>query len=370
MTTGDKLVLLLWLLTLMVIGLLFCLRSVRRERRRALCRVAKDIVLQIAGHGIWTGAWLVALHRTRAPHTQDLVRRAAENHASPQSLLDLWEGAGGELIGHVQGPPTESEAEACDWVTRASDELASTPVAGLGAGDRRVVFALVYACGEAPPARPARLRDLRASVASASCIGAAFVACAEDPVAALASSGRARVLAGAAWVFALLSLLTVAYAGIIVFEAGGSLIDSTEGDAGANDAPSGVRPSGATSAPPPAGSTTHTSLSEQTTTSTTTEAPVTVSSANVNMDPKPEPSGDGGAAEDGASSDAGTSSDAGPDAGKSSSKQLVPKKGTTATSGGQIDQKPPPTTTAPTTAPTTTTPAPTPTTAPSSKESR
>ncbi len=303
-----ELVLLLALFTAAVIGLLICIQSVYNEHRRAFRRLAKDVVRQIAGHALWTGAWLVAIDRTRAPHTQDMVRREAENQAPPQRVLDLWEGAGAELIGHVQGPPVTSEAEACGWVARASDELAKRPIAGLATGDRRVVFALVYACGEAPPPRPARLGDLRGSVLGPACIGAAFVACAEDPAATRASSGRVRLLGAAAWAFAVLSILTAVYTATVVFRGGGSPAETSTGDAGAPDMRGETQPATTSSAPRPARGAAPSGQGIS-----GTPVPVFSAIGDTRSAPEPAVSGSAAAASD-ASSDAGAPSDAGSDA--------------------------------------------------------
>lgn len=219
MTSWPHVLLLLVLFAACVVALLICLQRLASAPRRDLQRVADRVLARIsgpglAGKGIWTGAFLVAIPRIQRARVQQRATSEAERGAPSWRILEVWQESRAELFWHVPGPVFTSDEDACDWVTQASDDLAKVPVDG-AVSDGRTLFALVYASGEPPPTKPIDLGDLRSGVLGPTCIGAAFVACAEDAAATPAFGARAR-LVFAASALGVVAVGTVASIGFLL----------------------------------------------------------------------------------------------------------------------------------------------------------
>jgi hypothetical protein len=179
MTLSLAQILLMVVVVVGIVGFSACIHLVRTERANGEYRVATDLGTRIGRHGIWVGAWLVTIPTVRARQLCDEAKTEAAKQAPPERVLELWWRAGARLLAHIPGPEVTTEAEACGWLEHASDDLARTAGPSLEGGDRRSVFALVYACVEPPPTRPVGFNELRERLLGPACVGAAFVACLE-----------------------------------------------------------------------------------------------------------------------------------------------------------------------------------------------
>jgi len=196
-----------------LVAFLVCVYVVRAERALAEHRVATDVGTRIGRHGLWVGAWLVAIPAGRAQRVRDEARSEAGKRAPPERILELWRSAGAELLTHLPGPEVTTEAEACGWLEHASSELSEVPVSPLAAGDRRSVFALVYACTEPPPARAVGWAELRDRLLGPACVGAAFVSCMEGVHSGADHRVPLRAIGLAKWAFLAASIAGLTYWG-------------------------------------------------------------------------------------------------------------------------------------------------------------
>lgn len=216
----------------LLVVFLVCAYAGRLERALAEHRVASDLGTRIGRHGIWVGAWLVAIPAKQAQRVRDEARSEAARGAPPERILSLWESAGGRLLSHLPGPEVTTEAEACGWLEHTADELTEAPVSPLAASDGRSLLALVYASTEPPPTHPAAWSELRRRLLGPACLGAAFVSCRGGAANGADHRVPLRALGVAKWAFLVAGIAGLACGGVTMALSEGAPVVTTSIDAG------------------------------------------------------------------------------------------------------------------------------------------
>ncbi len=176
------------------------LSAASKLRSASDARLEAVVGSRVRSHGIWTGVWLLS---APAAALRALTEADDGSLDEPGAVLRGWASVGARIVGHVEGPPVITEAEARGWLTHAADDLSSAPLQSRVVSRSHGVVAIVYASAAPPPVDVTTIPGLSDFLCEEHTFAVVFVTCHVQP-----GGSRHRAARAAAWAVALVALLS------------------------------------------------------------------------------------------------------------------------------------------------------------------